>query len=230
MNTDIEYLRAACERDLGDPARWPEPTGCPNSLALCIIDAIYATGARHLTVAKVVERYRGFRAGQGADADTDGTPELLATVQELGGPHQWASDIGNRRPTSTAKNAPLRSVALTEAAQRLIALDIRTTEDLRAVDEDVARCEQAKSTWCAVPGQRSGFTWGYLVMLTQRPDATADRNVVSYVAREIGDCGSDRTGALLSAVAQSAGWDAGALHHAIWRFESRRPRDVSSSA
>ncbi len=59
MNTEIEQLRMACERDLGDPTAWPEPTAYPNSLALCIIDAIYVTGARHLTVEKVVERYRG---------------------------------------------------------------------------------------------------------------------------------------------------------------------------
>ncbi|MEZ0049767.1 hypothetical protein ABIA30_000757 [Mycobacterium sp. MAA66] len=221
MNTDIERLQAACERDLGDPARWPEPAGYPNSLALCIIDAIYVTGARHLTVTKVVDRYRDFRAGQGGDADTDGAPELLATVQELGGPDLWASAIGNRRPTSTAKDAPLRSAALTDAARGLAALDIRTTEDLRAVlAESSERGEVAKAAWCAVPGQRSGFTWSYLEMLAQPPDATADRTIVSYVARYVGNADSGRTGALLAGVAASAGWDVGALHHAIWRFES----------
>jgi hypothetical protein len=227
-----ERLRAACERDLGDPAHWPGPFGYPHALALCIIDAIYVTGARHLTVEKVIERYRGYRAAQGGDADTDGAPELLANVEELGGAQRWASEIGNRRPTSTAKGAPLRSVALTEVAQALVGLGIRTTEDLRAVAEDDELCAPAKAAWCAVPGQRSGFTWSYLVMLAQQPGATADQSVAGYVHRVLGVVNSDAVAALLQAVSQDAGWDAAALHHAIWRFESARPdqRELPSTA
>src|SRR5215467_13934028 len=124
MSTEAERLHAACERDLGDPAGWPDPTAYPNALALCIIDAIYVTGARHLTVERIVERYRGHRAAQGGDADSDGAQQLLASIHGLGGPRQWASQVGNRRPTSTAKGAPLRSVALLEAAQALVELGI----------------------------------------------------------------------------------------------------------
>ena len=230
MSTVIEQLHAACERDLGDPTGWPVSTGYPNSLALCIIDAIYVTGARHLTVERIVERYRSHRSGHGGDADVDGAPELLAHVDELGGPQQWVSEIGNRRPTSTAKNAPLRSVAMVEATQALVELGVRTGADLRALAEDSARCGQAKSAWCAVPGQWSGFTWGYLLLLAQVPGVMVDRVVAGYVTREAGATCS--AAALLHAVSESAGWDAGALHHAIWRFESARPyqRNVVSSA
>ncbi|WP_029107583.1 hypothetical protein [Mycobacterium sp. URHD0025] len=227
MNTEIEQLRMACERDLGDPTAWPEPTAYPNSLALCIIDAIYVTGARHLTVEKVVERYRGHRAGQGGDADTDGATELLASVHEFGGPEPWASSIGNRRPTSTAKNAPLRAVALAQAAQALIDLGIETTSDLRTVARDDERCGQARAAWCGVPGQRSGFTWTYLVLLAQLPEVGIDAAVAGYVVREVG---TDDPAALLCAVSDTAGWDLSALHTAIWRFESGRRRDLPSSA
>lgn len=227
MNTEIEHLRVACERDLGDPAAWPEPTAYPNSLALCIIDAIYVTGARHLTVEKVVERYRGHRAGQGCDADTDGAAELLASVHEFGGPEPWASSIGNRRPTSTAKNAPLRAVALAQATQALIELGIETTADLRAVARDDERCGRARAAWCGVPGQRSGFTWTYLVLLAQLPEVGIDAAVAGYVVREVGTADP---AALLRAVSDTAGWDLSALHTAIWRFESGRRRDLPSSA
>lgn len=227
MNTDIERLRTSCERDLGDPAGWPEPTAYPKSLALCIIDAIYVTGARHLTVEKVVERYRSHRAGQGGDADTDGAAELLASVHSFGGPQPWASTIGNRRPTSTAKNAPLRAVALVQAAQALLELGIGTTADLRAAAGDDERCGRARAAWCAVPGQRSGFTWTYLVLLAQAPEAGIDAAVAGYVARE---AGTDDPTALLRAVAECAGWDLATLHTAIWRFESGRRRDLPSSA
>jgi hypothetical protein len=228
MNADIERLRAACERDLGDPAGWPSPVGYPNSLALCIIDAIYAPGARHLTVDKIVERYRSYRAGQRADADTDGAPELLANVEALGGAEQWAAQIGNRRPTSTRKDAPLRSVALTEVAQAFVALGISTTEDLRVIAADPELAKEAKRAWCAVPGQRSGFTWRFLLMLAELPGTNP--TVTGYVAREIGDDGSVEVAELLGAVAQVAGWHADALNQAIWRFESRRPGALPSSA
>lgn len=227
MNADIERLRAACERDLGDPAGWPTPVGYPDSLALCIIDAIYAPGARHLTVDSIVERYRSYRAGQGGDADTDGAPELLANVEALGGPEQWAAQIGNRRPTSTRKDAPLRSVALTETAQAFVALGIRTTEDLRVIAADPEMAREAKRAWCAVPGQRSGFTWRFLLMLAELPGT--DPTVAGYVAREVGDDAADTAG-LLAAVAAAAGWHADALHQAIWRFEARRAQELPSSA
>ncbi|SEB20217.1 MULTISPECIES: hypothetical protein [unclassified Mycobacterium] len=227
MNAGIERLRAACERDLGDPAGWPTPVGYPDSLALCIIDAIYAPGARHLTVDSIVERYRSYRAGQGGDADTDGAPELLANVEALGGPEQWAAQIGNRRPTSTRKDAPLRSVALTETAQAFVALGIRTTEDLRVIAGDPELAREAKRAWCAVPGQRSGFTWRFLLMLAELPGT--DPTVAGYVAREVGGDAADTAG-LLAAVAAAAGWHADALHQAIWRFEARRAQELPSSA
>ncbi|CQD14311.1 heme peroxidase superfamily protein [Mycolicibacterium conceptionense] len=210
MDSEIEQLRAACERDLGDPGDW-KSTGYPKSLALCIIDALYVTGARHRTVEKVVERYRGHRAGQGGDADTDGAAELLANVEEFGGPQAWASAIGNRRPTSTARNAPLRAAALVQATQALIELGIETA-------------------WCAVPGQRSGFTWTYLVLLAQVPDLKVDAAVVRYVKREADAADAADAVPVLRAVADRAGWDLTALHAAIWRFESGRRPELPSTA
>lgn len=227
MNPDIELLRTAVEHDLGAPALWPTTVGYPNSLALCIIDAVYVTGARHQGVEKIIERYRRFRGAQGGDADTDGAVELLASVRDVGGPEQWASDIGNRRPTSTSKKAPLRSVAMVALAERLLALGVGTTEELRAATADEARAHLVEATWCAVPGQRSGFTWGYLVMLAQNPDIGVDRTVAAYIARQVGDGSHVGTAELLSATAELAGWRSTALHHALWRFETARPWDLA---
>jgi hypothetical protein len=52
----VTALAAACERDLGNPALRFEPDGYPSSLALCIIDSIYSTGAHHSSVRKIVGR------------------------------------------------------------------------------------------------------------------------------------------------------------------------------
>ena len=164
---------------------------------------------------KIITRYRSYRAEQGGAADTDGVAELLTSVRALGGPEPWAVRIGNRRPTSTAKNAPLRAAALVEVAQALTASGIETTADLRSAESELL--DQIKMAWCAVPGQRSGFTWGYLQMLTQIPGVTVDGAVARYLTRETG--GTEASAALLVALAGEPGWDVIALHNAIWRFE-----------
>ncbi|MHC9292738.1 heme peroxidase [Mycobacterium sp. LTG2003] len=223
MPTDIDLLHTACERDLGDPELWFSPIGYPNSLALCVIDAIYSTGARYVTVEKVIARYRDYRTAQDGDAESDGLTELLATVRELGGPDPWAAHIGNRRPTSSAANAPLKAVAITDVAEALAAMGIDTTDDLRTVVADDERRVQARAAWCTAPGQRSGLTWDYALKLAQLPGASAGPVVVGYVAREIGTVEAARAAELVRGVAEAAGWNAIALDHAIWRFESGRP-------
>src|SRR5262245_4200794 len=115
----VQSLRDACQRDLGDPDLWFEPDGYRDSLALCIIDSIYSTGAHYSSVVNVVRRYRDDRAKRGGNADTDGTSELLAHISALGGPDAWASEIGNRRPTSTASGAPLKAEAIRQIAAKL---------------------------------------------------------------------------------------------------------------
>ncbi|MEW2480328.1 heme peroxidase [Mycobacterium sp. NPDC049093] len=230
MHSDVEKLHEACVRDLGDPQRWFSPLGYPESLALCVIDSIYSTGAQRASVEKIIARYRGYRAAQGADADTDGAVELLQNIAELGGPDSWATQIGNRRPTSTMANAPLKSVAVEQVAEALVALDVRTSADLRVLVEEDARREQVTKAWCAVPGQRSGVTWEYTLKLTQIPGARAGSVVAAYVACQIGNVSAEHAAEMVREVAASAGWDAFALDHAIWRFESGRPyqRDLAS--
>src|SRR5215475_13009414 len=50
----VQALCDACPPDLGNPDLWFEPDGYPDSLALCIIDSIYSTGAHYSSVVNVV--------------------------------------------------------------------------------------------------------------------------------------------------------------------------------
>ncbi|ABK75172.1 heme peroxidase [Mycolicibacterium smegmatis] len=217
--TDAARLRAACERDLGDPARWFPPPGYPDSLALCIVDAIFSSGARHSMTEKVIGRYREHRRALGGDPDRDGAVELLGTFADVGGAQQWASQIGNRRPTSTAPDAPLRAAAVADAAEALVAMGISTADDLRSA-AGAEQLEPVRTAWCGVPGQRSGVTWSNLLKLAGLPASAAGRLVVGYVTRELGPASPERVGDLIREVADLAGWDAGRLDHAIWRHEA----------
>ena len=226
-NEDVMLLVTACETDLGDPSLWFTPDGYPDSLASCIIDSIYSTGARYSSVVKIVKRYRDYRIDQGGDPDTDGTDELAATIAELGGADPWATRIGNRRPTSTSPGAPLKAETIAALTKVLAAQGVRTTAELRAAAASADGLKAVERAWRATPGQRSGITWDYALMLAQIPGAKADRMVLKYVSRAIG-CrpGSmlpERAADLVSSVAQTKGWNVIHLDHAIWRFESGRP-------
>jgi hypothetical protein len=165
-------LAAACDRDLGDPDLWVEPDGYPESLALCIIDSIYSTGAHYTSVRNVIDRYRAYRSDQGGEPNTDGVEQLLKTIEDLGGPDPWAASIGNRRPTSTAANAPLKAEAIHQVATTLGRLGIKSADDLRVAARDEALIA-AKAAWIKVPGQRSGITWEYALMLARIPGVKA---------------------------------------------------------
>lgn len=226
VDVRIDALVNACERDLGDEALWIKPRAYPESLALCIIDSIYSTGAQYGQVANIVERYRTYRSGQGGNADLDGPAELLSTFDELGSAQAWAEQIGNRRPTSTTPGAPLKAEAVRDGASRLVGLGIRSVEELRLTAESDA-IDVVNKSWCEVPGQRSGVTWAYVLMLAGIPGAKANRLVVEYVADvlelPIGEVDARSVSGWIREVAKTKGWNSIHTEHAIWRLQTRRP-------
>ena len=230
MSAGVEFrigaLASACERELGDPAGWITPREYPKALALCIIDAIYSTGARHVTVENIFERYGIYRSAQGGDITRDGAPELLRTFHELGDASEWASTIGNRRPTSSTPGAPLKAQAVKEAAGRLADLGIKTAADLREVADSDA-LDAVKKSWLAVPGQRSGVTWASVLMLAGVSAVKVDRVVVNHVARVLEIPVDEVTPAVASElirdVAIQKHWNVLHTEHAIWRLASKRP-------
>jgi len=226
----LEALRSACSRDLGDPDLWFKPAGYRDSLALCIIDSIYSTGAHYSSVVNIVRRYCDYRAEQGGDANADGAPELLTNIDELGGADQWASRIGNLRPTSTAEGAPLKAEAIRQVALAFVNLGIRTADELRSTAANANSLRDAKRAWTAAPGQRSGLTWEYALMLAGVPGVKADRMVTRYVARaldrEVEEVSRAEAADMVRRVAQVNDWDVIRTDHAIWRFESGRPVNI----
>lgn len=225
-NDESDPLGEACDRDLGDPDLWYDPDGYPGSLALCIIDSIYSTGAHYSSVVNVVRRYRDDRTSRGGDANNDGAAELLANFDDHGGSDRWASAIGNRRPTSTKPGAPLKAAAIVQIAKKLSELGIPTTGALRAAAAD-GRLADAKAAWTATPGQSTGITWEYALMLAGVPGVKADRMVVRYVARALGrdpsGVSASEAATLVRELAERRNWGAIRTDHAIWRFESGRP-------
>ncbi|NMN98745.1 heme peroxidase [Antrihabitans stalactiti] len=222
-NDRVDVLLAGFADDLGEPSQWPAPDEYRRSLALCIIDAIASTRSHYTSVEKILDRYRAYRAEQGGDAADDSATVLLATFDEVGGPEQWADRIGNRKPTSTSANAPLKAAAIADAARALLELGIDTAEQFRSAD--TATLDAAEVAWKAVPGQRSGLTWSYVVMLAGVP-GPADHLVSRYVCNAVGlwetELPDDAVAALVAEAAACSELDTELLEYAIWRFESKR--------
>lgn len=223
---DIQLLMTAIEARLPPRAQWSTPDGYPDSLALCVIDAIQSMGVRYQAVVNVVDRYQQFRKDGAGQADADDLSDLAATFRELGGPDEWAQRIGNRHRTSTAPGAPLKAAVILKAATDMPGLSVKTTHDLRRAASDAALWSAAKSQWTSWPGQRSGISWHYLNMLAGVPGVKPDRMIRRFVTRALVVKQSSLTDGHLVDIVRAAAHEIGVspsvLDHAIWRRESGR--------
>lgn len=224
MNLTGEQLQAMaqrCEQFL--ESKWKG--GYPDSLALCIVDSVQSTGVTYTSVGNVLDAYRRYRAERNASAKTDGTHELLKTFEELGGSVGWAAAIGNQNKTSTRAGAPLKAEAIRLAAQVMDAAGIRDTATLRDA-VGTAELEKAKSEWLRIPGQRSGITWRYLLMLAGVPGVKPDRMIIRFVADTLGlPRRSVTTEFAANAVVETANalkLSPTELDHGIWSWQRRQ--------
>ncbi|MGV9709964.1 heme peroxidase [Gordonia sp. NPDC003424] len=221
-DADLAVLEAAIRVDLGDPAMWPAPDGYRESLALCVIDAIYSMGAHFESSASVVDRYVDYRRQAGADVYADGLQELLLTFEQLGGEENWADTIGIRRMTANGAGPAIRAQAVHRVAQEFVARNVSTTDDLRLAILH-GRGPELKREWCAVPAQWSGVTWNFALKLAGIPGIKADPTITRHVAKALGcPVSPEYATRLLLRLAIRAEWDLVAFDDRIWQFESVR--------
>lgn len=226
-DNDVQRLVAHIHATLGDPATWSTPRGYPDGLALCIIDSIQSLGVRYQQVETVVRRYREYRQAGDAGADTDDARELLDTFDHVGGHEAWAATIGNRQRAWARKNAPLKAQVIYQAAQTLTAHQVTTAAQLRdGASSTTPRNNAIEPSWRALPGQRSGVSWRYLLMLAQVPGVKPDRMIRRFVTdalrgKRYDD--SDLVGVVVAG-ATHLHVDPSTLDHRIWLYQSGRLR------
>jgi len=216
----VERIR----EELGDsPERWIAPDGY-ESVALAVLDSIYSTGNHYTGVINAVNRYRAARKEEGADANADTAGDLVSAVDRWG--VQGLVERTNAWRTSTQAGAPTKAEAAYGAARILVEHGLDTVDDVREQLTDTARQEAsaAKGEWLALPGQRSGLTWAYFLMLCGVPGVKADRMVMRFVTRATGhDVDAKEAREVVTEAAEALGVDVIRLDHAIWRLESGRP-------
>lgn len=207
-------------------SRVPDGYGYPNSLALCIVDSVQSTGVRYPSVEAVVRRYRDYRGKQGGDANRDGANELVATFSELNDPGEWTKVIGNQNKTSTRQGAPLKAVAIQSAAEAMVKQGVLTGEALRDVATNPERLASVRDAWLAVPGQKSGITWRYVLMLVGVPGVKPDRMIIRFVADTLGlnrrKVATTFAADAITETANALDMSPTDLDHAIWEWQRKQ--------
>ncbi len=219
-DADLDALLEHIARTLGAPKEWPEPDGYPDSLALCVLDAIWSIGVRYRGVQNVVAEYRALRRSAGADPNRDGAVELQDAIAGVGGPEAFADAVHNRQLTST-HNGLLKAAAVDEACTALLSSGIATTADLRSAEGD--SLESVNAAWRGVPGQGSGISWRYLLLLTGKQEVKPDRMIVGFVEDALGRRPTtDEAADAMTAAGTRLDVSLRALDHAAWRHQSGR--------
>ncbi|SDS10910.1 hypothetical protein SAMN04489860_0813 [Paraoerskovia marina] len=217
---DVDALVDFCKKNLGEQEIWSTPEGYPDSLALCIIDAIYSTGSHYTSVTNVIARYRE------AGGSKDGASALLRSFEEAGGPRPWAETVAqNVKPANTRPGAPLKADVIRDAAQLMVDLEIDTVADLDAEVGKSPQDNRVHTRWKKLTSQRSGVTYNYLLILAGQPSVKPDRMVLRFLADALDREDSLSTTEavdLISAAAEKLEVSPRTLDHVVWRYASGR--------
>lgn len=225
---DVAALTAAARARLPlTPDLVPDGYG---HLALCVIDAVFSIGVNYGQVIQVVQRYAehagitdlGTRGRPAADEHT--VDRLLDQYRRHGWERLMTDVFRNRTWTSPAGARLRKAAAVEQFAQVLDRYDVRSVGDVDTVPPEV------KAEIRQIPGQRSGLSYFYFLMLAGADDhVKADRHIIAFVTEAIGHRPTQQQAAdLVRRAARDLTDDHPwitpmALDYAMWRYQSGRP-------
>lgn len=142
------------------PHEEPKPAGHPESLALCVLEALWTEEGHDDSAADVLAMYRELREQDWGDAELDGVSELAAQIEIVGGPASWAALLKRRNPASSTRVGVRNTTAVVEACELLTGSQLLTTAELRAASE--VTLGHLERSWKRMAGQRSGRSFQLL--------------------------------------------------------------------
>jgi hypothetical protein len=221
--SDTDRLLAHIADRLGDPNGWAAPTRY-ESVALAAIDSIWSIGVRYTGVLNVLSRYRALRNGEEADADRDTPTDLIGAIGRSGGPDGFADQMSNHQRTSSSSGI-LKAEAVLRAAETLRDAQLANPGDIHGAP--AARLDSFRAAWRLIPGQRSGLSLDYFLMLCGMPGVKGDRMIRRFVAAALGEPNElavdpARAVSLVQLAAFRLGTDDRTVDFAIWQYESRQ--------
>lgn len=184
---DISRFELACERlfDLGNLQL--SRSYHYNSIACCIVDAVYSIGVRYQSTENTVasfckyagiERYR--KAGSNYDAYT--VSRLMQIIRTVGTENSADVIFHNRQRTSS-RNGILKSEAVLRFAEILSKCGIETFADFQKNGVP----EKYENEIKRIPGQKSGLALHYFYMLAGNDDyCKPDRHILKFLSHYLG--------------------------------------------
>ena len=210
---------------LGPMDTWEAQTTY-DTIPLAAVDSIWSLGVRYQHVLNVLQRLDEHAARSGKDLTGLDTSGFIALVDRTGGPDALAGHVNNRQRTS-ARSGILKSEAVYRAAQLLRAEGVEQPADLHAASKaDLALLERR---WrYEIPGQSSGLSWTYFLMLLDMPGVKADRMVCRFVADALGvpekAVTPRRAEELVTDAADALEADPRHLDFNIWNYQRGQPQ------
>jgi|688.fasta_scaffold32698_7 hypothetical protein len=225
MRTTAKTDEADVSRLAAILARLPEvttPSGY-DRIDLTVLDAVYSIGIRYATVVKVLNRYLEFTK----DLQVSGSvTDLIGNIERCGGPKGFAAEVRNHNVTSS-RNGILKADAVFQIATILEKERIDDQATLMA-RHDAGDLDGVKAAWMKVPGQRSGISWRYFLILNRIEEVKPDRMVQRFVERAMGsELGINEVAVLVAAAAAQVGQTPRHVDHRIWSYERNPQRDLS---
>lgn len=224
MSTDdAVMLHLEVQQVLGDPKSWPHAVEFPNSLALCAINSVYSLQSTSAAGRNIMRRYKSHREQLGADPDYDDGTDLLKTIEQIGGPQKFATEIAN--PTKLGNTGRLKSEGLFEGVSRIVDCGLNTIGDLKqGKAEDF---ELWSREWRKTKGLGPA-SWDYLIMNAGIDDIKVDTMIRRFFERAIGKSSTSPSGQRIKTaffeVANQLGTSLRQLDHAVWNYESPHSR------
>lgn len=160
-----------------------------DSLAFCIIDAIFSIGAKYSSTRKTVQRYCNYYNLQrirttkefSLSAEQHKTSDLINNINHVGVSYFAEKILCNRQRTST-KNGILKAEAVYSWTEILKNFGIETLQDFNNCINDNLKNDLSK-----IKGQGSGISITYLCMLCGNENfAKPDRHILNFLSNILG--------------------------------------------
>jgi hypothetical protein len=158
-------------------------------LSLCVIDAVFSIGVRYEGVRNVVQRYceiAGFDRHRTTTSgnEPESLKQLVGRIEEHGPAWFGENVLRNRQRTST-RNGILKSEAVLQFSRVLLDHGVESLRDLQSADVQAIESEILK-----IPGQRSGISFKYFLMLSGtdeliKPDRMVRRFLTAALNRTV---------------------------------------------
>jgi len=159
-----------------------------HSLPLCVIDAVFSIGVRYRNAQKAVESWCAAQQPNWAIYRSDAkrrqtTGDLIRAADGEDGTALTQRFFGGNRQRTSTRNGILKADATLRFAKALQQGEIEDCNDIR----NSARADLAWQAVRAIPGQGSGLSFKYLLMLAGDDSSVKpDRMLCRFVAEASG--------------------------------------------